>query len=87
MDISNISDIEFIMGFGGLVGWFVGILVGNGGFGFILNIAIGIIGGILGYFVFAFLGIDASGLVGSIATGVVGGALFLTMSLILLGKS
>ena len=53
-----------------------GKLMRGGGFGWIVNLVVGIIGGVLGGWRFGLLGIHTSSIIGSLITSVVG-AIFL----------
>lgn len=53
-----------------------GKLMRGGGFGWIVNLVVGIIGGVLGGWIFGILGIHTSSIIGSLITSVVG-AIFL----------
>ncbi|MDE6298387.1 MAG: GlsB/YeaQ/YmgE family stress response membrane protein [Muribaculaceae bacterium] len=61
----------------GLVsGAVAGKLMRGGGFGWLVNLVVGIIGGVLGGWIFGILGIHTSSIIGSLITSVVG-AIFL----------
>ena len=61
----------------GLVsGAVAGKLMRGGGFGWLVNLIVGIIGGVLGGWLFGILGIHTSSILGSLITSVVG-AIFL----------
>ena len=61
----------------GLVsGAVAGKLMRGGGFGWLVNLVVGIIGGVLGGWLFGILGIHTSSIIGSLITSVVG-AIFL----------
>ena len=61
----------------GLVsGAVAGKLMRGGGFGWLVNLIVGIIGGVLGGLLFGILGIHTSSIIGSLITSVVG-AIFL----------
>ncbi len=67
---------------GGTAGWLAGKIFRGKGFGFFLNIIIGIIGGFIGNRVFSFVNISAHGFSGDLITGVVGaGILFWIISI------
>ncbi len=53
-----------------------GKLMRGGGFGWIVNLVVGIIGGVLGGWLFSLLGIHTSSIIGNLITSVVG-AIFL----------
>ena len=63
---------------GAIIGWISGKLMKGGGFGFIINMVIGIIGGVVGNLIFNYLGISiGSGFFADIITGVIGALVFL----------
>lgn len=63
---------------GALIGWIAGKLMKGGGFGFLINMIIGIIGGVVGNLIFDFLKIRiGSGFFADIITGVIGAVVFL----------
>jgi uncharacterized membrane protein YeaQ/YmgE (transglycosylase-associated protein family) len=63
---------------GALIGWIAGKLMKGGGFGFLINMIIGIVGGVVGNLVFDYLGIRiGTGFFADIITGVIGALLFL----------
>ena len=49
----------------------------GGGFGFLVNLLVGIAGGVIGGWVFGLLGISAGGVIGSLVTALVGAILLL----------
>ncbi len=62
--------------FGGFAGWLTGKLFRGKGFGFFLNILVGIVGGLLGGRLFNKLGIIVDeGFWGSLVTAVIGGGI------------
>ncbi|MDE5886077.1 MAG: GlsB/YeaQ/YmgE family stress response membrane protein [Muribaculaceae bacterium] len=63
-----------------------GKLMRGGGFGWIVNLVVGIIGGVLGGWIFGILGIHTSSIIGSLITSVVG-AIFLLWIVGWLSKS
>lgn len=69
------SFIWFIL-IGIAAGAVAGKLMRGGGFGWIVNLVVGIIGGVLGGWIFGLLGIHTTGIIGSLITSVVG-AVFL----------
>lgn len=63
---------------GAIIGWIAGKLMKGGGFGFLINMVVGIIGGVVGNLIFDYLGIRiGSGFFADIITGVIGALIFL----------
>lgn len=62
---------------GAVAGWLAGKLMRGGGFGFIVNLLVGIAGAVIGGWVFGLLGIAAGGIIGSLVTALVGALLLL----------
>jgi uncharacterized membrane protein YeaQ/YmgE (transglycosylase-associated protein family) len=63
---------------GALIGWIAGKLMKGGGFGFLVNMIIGIVGGVVGNLIFDYLGIRiGSGFFADVITGVIGAIVFL----------
>ena len=62
---------------GAVAGWLAGKFIQGSGFGFLMNLFIGIAGGVLGGWLFSLLGIAAGGILGSIITAFVGAVLLL----------
>ncbi|HBG59012.1 MAG TPA: GlsB/YeaQ/YmgE family stress response membrane protein [Porphyromonadaceae bacterium] len=62
---------------GAVAGWLAGKLMRGGGFGFLVNLLVGIAGGVIGGWVFGLLGITAGGVIGSLVTALVGAILLL----------
>lgn len=62
---------------GAVAGWLAGTLMRGGGFGFLVNVIVGIAGGLIGGWVFGLLGITTSGIIGSLITAFVGAVLLL----------
>ncbi|MBF6597011.1 MAG: GlsB/YeaQ/YmgE family stress response membrane protein [Fermentimonas sp.] len=62
---------------GAVAGWLAGTLMRGGGFGFIINVLVGIAGAVIGGWVFGLLGIAAGGIMGSLITALVGAVLLL----------
>ena len=62
---------------GAVAGWLAGKLMRGGGFGFLVNILVGIAGALIGGWVFGLLGITAGGVIGSFVTALVGAILLL----------
>ena len=62
---------------GAVAGWLAGTLMRGGGFGFIVNVLVGIAGAIIGGWVFGLLGIAAGGIMGSLITALIGAVILL----------
>ena len=62
---------------GAVAGWLAGTLMRGGGFGFLVNVLVGIAGAVIGGWVFGLLGIAAGGIMGSLVTALVGAILLL----------
>ena len=62
---------------GALAGWLAGKFIKGSGFGFWLNLFIGIAGGVIGGWLFGLLGIQTGGIIGGIITAFVGAVLLL----------
>lgn len=62
---------------GVIAGWLAGKLMRGGGFGFIVNLLVGIAGAVIGGWVFGLLGITTGGVIGSLITALVGAILLL----------
>lgn len=70
------SFIWFII-IGIVSGLIAGKIMRGGGFGWIVNLLVGVVGGVLGGWVFSLLGIHTSSIIGSLVTSVVGAVLLL----------
>ena len=70
------SFIWFII-IGLLAGFIAGKLMRGGGFGWIVNLIVGVLGGVLGGWVFILFGLGSSSIIGSLITSVVGACLLL----------
>jgi len=57
---------------GCLAGFCAGKLMKGGGFGFIMNLVLGLFGGVLGGWLFGQLGIEWGGTLGQLGTAIVG---------------
>ncbi|MCF6224230.1 MAG: GlsB/YeaQ/YmgE family stress response membrane protein [Flavobacteriaceae bacterium] len=58
---------------GALAGWLAGKIMKGGGFGFLINMVLGIIGGAVGGWLFGMLGMSTGGgITGSLITSTVG---------------
>jgi uncharacterized membrane protein YeaQ/YmgE (transglycosylase-associated protein family) len=62
---------------GVIAGWLAGKLMRGGGFGFLINLLVGIVGAVIGGWVFGLLGIATGGIIGSLVTALVGAILLL----------
>ncbi|MDD2315303.1 MAG: GlsB/YeaQ/YmgE family stress response membrane protein, partial [Proteiniphilum sp.] len=62
---------------GAVAGWLAGKLMRGGGFGFLVNLLVGIAGAVIGGWVFGLLGIATGGIIGSLVTALVGAILLL----------
>lgn len=62
---------------GAVAGWLAGTLMRGGGFGFIVNVLVGIAGAVIGGWVFGLLGIATGGIIGSLITALVGAIVLL----------
>ncbi len=60
-----------------LAGFLAGKLMRGGGFGWLINLVVGVVGGVLGGWVFGLFGIHTSSIVGSLITSVIGACLLL----------
>ncbi len=66
---------------GAISGWLAGQLFKGKGFGFIMNVIIGIVGGVIGGWAFGLIGIQTYSLLGRIIVSVIGaGILFWLIS-------
>lgn len=74
--VIRMNTIWFII-IGVLAGLIAGKIMRGGGFGFFINLLLGIIGGVIGGWAFSLFGLEASGLVGSLITATVGAILVL----------
>lgn len=57
---------------GALAGYLTGLIMRGGGYGFWINLLLGIVGGFLGGWIFGLLGIHTSSIVGNLICAVVG---------------
>ena len=65
---------------GCLAGFFAGKLIKGGGFGFVMNLLLGLFGGALGGWLFGQLGIQWGGILGELGTAVVGACAILWLA-------
>ena len=57
---------------GALAGYLTGLIMRGGGYGFWINLLLGIVGGFLGGWIFGLLGIHTGSIVGNLICAVVG---------------
>ena len=62
---------------GALAGFIAGKLMHGGGFGFWVNLVVGIVGGLVGGWIFGLLGFHTTSIIGSLITSVIGAIVFL----------
>ena len=63
---------------GAIAGWLAGKIMRGGGFGFLVNLLLGLLGGIVGGWIFRQLGIEwSNGWIGETGTAVVGAVVVL----------
>ncbi|MDD2594962.1 MAG: GlsB/YeaQ/YmgE family stress response membrane protein [Bacteroidales bacterium] len=62
---------------GAVAGWLAGLIMKDHGFGFWINLLVGIVGGFIGGEVLSWLNISWGGLFGQLATAVVGAVILL----------
>lgn len=65
---------------GCLAGFFAAKLIKGGGFGFVMNLLLGLFGGVLGGWLFGHLGIQWGGILGQLGTAVVGACVILWLA-------
>jgi len=63
--------------FGAIVGWLAGLLFKGGGFGFWVNVLVGIVGSAFGGWLFEHIGIAGSSWIGALIVGVIGAVILL----------
>ena len=68
---------------GCLAGFCAGKLMKGGGFGFLMNLLLGLIGGALGGWIFSALGITWGGLLGQLGTAIIGAVVILYVASLL----
>ncbi|QDT71034.1 GlsB/YeaQ/YmgE family stress response membrane protein [Lacipirellula limnantheis] len=60
-------------------GWLAGQIMGNGGYGILGDLILGVIGAIVGGYLFGALGIGAGGLIGALITATVGAIVLIAL--------
>jgi len=65
---------------GAIAGWLAGKIMNGGGFGFILNMVLGVVGAVVGGFLFSLVGINAGGIIGSIIFATIGAIILLYLA-------
>jgi len=66
---------------GALAGFLAGKMMKGGGYGFLMNVVLGILGGAVGNWLFNVLGFHLlEGIVGDLLTGVIGAAIVLSIA-------
>ena len=71
-------EILYVIIVGAIIGWIAGKIMKGGGFGFIVNMIVGIIGSMIGSFTFKQLGVQAEGgLLIDVIVGVIGAIILL----------
>jgi uncharacterized membrane protein YeaQ/YmgE (transglycosylase-associated protein family) len=73
---AGMSIIWFLL-LGALAGWLAAKLMQGRGFGFLGNMAVGVVGAVLGGFLFRMVGVHGGGMMGSLVTAVVGAIVLL----------
>lgn len=68
----SLMDIIWFLFIGLVAGWLASQIMGNGGYGIIGDIVVGVIGSLIGGLLFRFLGMTAYGTLGSIIVAVIG---------------
>ena len=68
---------------GCLAGFCAGKLMKGGGFGFFMNLLLGLFGGALGCWIFSALGIEWGGILGQLGTAIIGAVVILYVASLL----
>ena len=71
---------------GCLAGFCAGKLMKGGGFGFLMNLLLGLFGGAVGGWLFGLLGVEWGGLLGQLGTAIIGAVFILWIASLLRGK-
>jgi uncharacterized membrane protein YeaQ/YmgE (transglycosylase-associated protein family) len=83
LQTSNIMGIILSIVIGCLAGFCAGKLMKGGGFGFLMNLLLGLFGGALGGWIFDLLGIAWGGLLGQLGTAIIGAVVILYIASLL----
>ena len=75
--------IIFSLLLGCLAGFCAGKLMKGGGFGFLMNLLLGLFGGVLGGWLFRMLGIEWGNLLGQLGTAIIGAVVILWIASLL----
>ncbi|MCB0769342.1 MAG: GlsB/YeaQ/YmgE family stress response membrane protein [Flavobacteriales bacterium] len=65
---------------GGVAGWLAGQFMKGSGYGFVVNILLGLVGGFVGGWVFGLLGLDATNTIGRIICATAGAVLIIVVA-------
>ena len=71
---------------GCLAGFCAGKLMKGGGFGFLMNLLLGLFGGAVGGWLFSLLGVEWGGWLGQLGTAIIGAVVILWVASLLKGK-
>jgi uncharacterized membrane protein YeaQ/YmgE (transglycosylase-associated protein family) len=71
---------------GAFAGFVAGKLTRGGGFGFWVNLVVGIIGGLIGGWIFSLIGLHSTSIIGELITSVIGAIVFLWIVSLFKGK-
>ncbi len=71
---------------GCLAGLCAGKLMKGGGFGFLMNLLLGLFGGAVGGWLFSLLGVEWGGRLGQLGTAIIGAVVILWVASLLKGK-
>ena len=65
---------------GVIAGWLAGRIMRGGGFGFLINLLLGVAGSLIGSLVLPYLGLHTTGTIGSIISATAGAVLLLVIT-------
>jgi uncharacterized membrane protein YeaQ/YmgE (transglycosylase-associated protein family) len=65
---------------GGIAGWLAGQFMKGSGYGFVVNILLGLVGGFVGGWVFGLLGLDTTNTIGRIICATIGAVLVIVVA-------